>query len=98
MTVKQKGYTPEQKVELILQFLSSGKKLSEFCVQHRIEKDEFQMWKKQFLQGGRDALRYGKVSLSTYRKRIQELEEKIERLELENIILRTTIRFLREHG
>jgi len=97
MNVKQKAYTAEQKVELILQFLSSGKKLSEFCVQHHIKKDEFRMWKKQFLQGGRDSLRHG-VSFNTYRKRIQELEEKIERLELDNIILSATIRFLREHG
>ncbi|ADI02842.1 transposase [Syntrophothermus lipocalidus] len=97
MTVKQKAYTANQKVDLILQFLSSGKSLSEFCAQQQIKQDEFRTWKKQFFQAGRDSLRYG-ISFSTYRKRIQELEEKIERLELDNIILQATIRFLRERG
>lgn len=97
MSIKQEEYTAEQKLEQVLQFISSRKSLPDYCRQYGIPERDFRAWRKQFMRGGRDSLRYGGISTEDYRRRIQYLESKIERLELDNITLRTTVRFMREN-
>jgi len=55
-------------------------------------------WKKQFLRGGRDFLQYGGISPANYSERIRYLETKVERLELDNISLKATIRYLKDRA
>lgn len=98
MTVKQEQYTAEEKVEKVLQYLKARRSVSEFCSQYGIAEADFLTWKKEFIRGGRDYLRYGGINTYKYQQRIQYLEAKVERLELDNIALRATIRFLKDNA
>lgn len=95
MSVRHETFTPEQKVEMVIGFLKSAKSLAEYCRLHGIPEPEFKRWRKRFLKGARDCLRYGESGVDRYLQRIQYLEAKIERLELDNIALRAQIRFLK---
>ncbi|NLU49095.1 MAG: transposase [Syntrophomonadaceae bacterium] len=96
MAVRHEGFTAEQKVEMVVRFLQSGKPVREFCRQHGIPENEFVRWRKRFLRGARDAFRIGEISADKYLQRISCLEAKVERLELENVSLRLVIRYLKD--
>lgn len=98
MAVEQKDMSAEHKVEQVLRFLKSNQSLSEYCRRYGISESDLRRWKKQFLRGGREFLRYGGVNPEKYYKRIRYLEVKVERLELDNIALKALIRYLKDTG
>ncbi|ADI01262.1 MAG TPA: transposase [Syntrophothermus lipocalidus] len=91
------NYTAEDKVKIVIDFIKSGKPVSEYCRQYGLSEPELREWKAQLVKGARDYFRYGSVTVENYRKRVRQLEAKVEGLELENISLKTALRFLREN-
>jgi len=53
-------FTPEEKVEVVLLGLKSPGSVSELCRRHNINPNTYSRWKKNFVNGGMDALKPGK--------------------------------------
>jgi len=52
-------FTPQEKVEIVLLGLKSPGGVSEICRRHNINPNTYSRWKKNFVNGGMDALKPG---------------------------------------
>ena len=53
-------FTPQEKVEIVLIGLKSPGSISELCRKYSINPNTYSRWKKNFVNGGMDALKPGK--------------------------------------
>jgi len=63
-------HTAQEKVEIVLMGLKSPRSISELCRKHNISPNTYTRWKRNFVNGGMDALKPGKKS----RKEVLEKE------------------------
>lgn len=52
-------FTPQEKVEIVLLGLKSPGSISEICRKYSINPNTYSRWKKNFVNGGMDALKPG---------------------------------------
>lgn len=55
-------FTPQEKVDVVLFGLKTPSKVSEICRKHNIAPVTYSRWKRQFINGGMDALKPGRKS------------------------------------
>jgi transposase len=80
--VKRRTFTPEFKLQVVLDLLSARKSNAEICREHGLASPVVTAWKEQFLERAPTLFATGQ-SNSAEQQRIAELERLVGRLSLE---------------
>jgi transposase-like protein len=77
---KRHNYTPEEKVLILKRHLTEGVAVSALCDEHHLQPKVFYDWQKQLFENAAAAfIRGNHGSNRNDQKRIQQLEEKLQR-------------------
>lgn len=86
---KPKQYTPEFKLNVVLEGYASGN-MSETAARHGVHMTQINNWKRQLLQNGGKAFLSKTQSKTDEQRKIEQLEKTLGRLAFENDILKKT--------
>lgn len=91
---KYRKFSPEQKLEIVLEVLRGGRSVMEVCRDHRIDRALFYSWRDQVMQGAKARLAGqqstpGEVAAD---KRIAELERTLGQKAMELEIAKKALR------
>jgi transposase len=91
---KYRRFTPEQKLELVLEVLRTGRSVTEVCREHRIDRALFYSWRDQVLQGAKARLAGRQESTADVEasRRIAELERTLGQKTLELEVAKKALR------
>jgi transposase len=76
---KRHNYTPEEKVIILKRHLLEGVAVSALCEEYNLQPTVFYKWQQHFFENAAAVFSTEKVSSRKEVKRIQRLEEKIQR-------------------
>lgn len=93
---KRRVFSPEFKVQRVLEVLSGSKTITEVCHEHDLKYDVLARWKNQFLENA-PKLFQDTSTPGDDQARIAELERMIGRLTLELEISKKASNYLRAH-
>lgn len=88
MSKKRQSFTPEFKLEAVSLVSDKGYSISEACRALEIGPTALRRWIQQFEQEEQGITPVGSKALTTEQRQIQELQKRIQRLELEKDILK----------
>ena len=91
---KRRIFSPEFKVQRVLEVLSGSKTITAVCHEHGLKYDVLARWKNQFLENA-PKLFQGPLSSGDDQARLAELERMIGRLTLELEISKKASSYLR---
>ena len=80
---KYRTFTPEFKVQVVLQVLTGVKSATEVCREHQLQRNLFYRWQDEFLQNAARAFGHPEHSPEADQQRIAELEQMVGRLTLQ---------------
>ena len=86
-------FTPEQKVQIVLESIKTGIGTAELCRKHNVHPTTFQTWRQQFMDAGKARLsHHGKADPAKASKReIDNLKLNIGDLTVANDVLKKTL-------
>lgn len=76
---KRHNYTPEEKVTILKRHLVEGVAVSALCEEYHLQPTVFYKWQQQFFENASAAFTADKNSNRRETKRIQQLEEKLQK-------------------
>ncbi len=76
---KRHNYTPEEKVLILKRHLVEGVAVSALCEEYHLQPTVFYKWQQQFFEKAAAAFTRDKESNRSETKRIQKLEEKLQK-------------------
>ena len=87
--VKSK-FTPEQKIQIVLESIRTGISTAELCRKHNIHPQTFHNWKQRFMESGKAGLSQSgkKDPIKTMKKREEDYKRLIGELTIANDILK----------
>jgi transposase-like protein len=89
-------FTPQEKVEIVLLGLKSPGSISELCRKYSINPNTYSRWKKNFVNGGMEALKPGtKVRKDMLDRENQKLKQIVGELYVELEYLKKTTELAR---
>ena len=81
---KQRKYTPETKVRIVLEILRGEKSVAQASREYRIKDSLLYRWKDQFLAGAKQAFAYGQPAEQKRRAdKVAELERLVGKLTMQ---------------
>jgi transposase-like protein len=80
---KYREFSPDFKVQVVLELLTNKRTASEICRQHQLKDSLLYRWKQEFLERAPQAFAQGSAGQSLEQARIAELEGVIGRLTVE---------------
>lgn len=83
MVTKRRKFTPQFKVEIVIEALSGKCSQAELCRQHNICKEQLTRWKRHFLDNADTLFESADKQTNAYQKRIILLEQLVGKLTLE---------------
>lgn len=75
---KNKKWSAAAKFEIVLQVFKGENTLNEICKRYQVSPSQVHLWKKQFLEHGKDV--FSKPSDKPAAKKLEELEKKQSKL------------------
>ncbi len=79
MRKKRRHYTPEEKVAILKRHLVEQVPVSALCDEYHLQPKVFYTWQQQFFENGTAAFTQGKAPKRKEAKRIQQLEQKLQK-------------------
>jgi transposase-like protein len=76
---KRHNYTPEEKVLILKRHLIEGVAVSALCEEYNLQPTIFYKWRQQFFENAAAAFTPDKQSGRSESRRIQKLEEKLQK-------------------
>jgi len=76
---KRRNYTPEEKVLILKRHLVEGVAVSALCEEYHLQPTVFYKWQQQFFENAAAAFSRDKEPNRKETKRIQKLEEKLQK-------------------
>ena len=73
--MKQRNWSTEEKLAIVLEGIKELKSVSEICRTHQISQTTYYKWRDAFLEGAKQALVKGRPSDGVYRAEIEKLEK-----------------------
>jgi transposase len=91
---KNRRYTADQKLEIVMEVLRGGRSIREVCREHHISESLFRIWRDQVLDGAKARLAgdRGTTENAETRKHIAELERTLGKTALELEIAKKALR------
>ncbi len=80
---RYRTFTPEFKIQVVLQLLSKEKTPSQLCQEHKIADALLYRWKQEFLERAPSLFGSAEQETATAQARIAELERMVGRLTME---------------
>jgi transposase len=93
MSNKQKKYTGEFKLQIVVESYASGN-ISETAAKHGVHMTQLNNWRRQLLSQGNEIFKKGVGGKSDEQRKIEQMEKTIGRLALQNDILKKTAELL----
>ena len=93
MSKKQKNYTGEFKLQIVIESYAGGN-ASETAAKHGVHMTQLNNWRRQLLSQGADIFKKGQGGKSDDQRKIEQMENTIGRLALQNDILKKTAELL----
>ena len=88
--MKQRKWTGEEKLAIVLEGLKEKRTVSDICREHRISQSLYYRWLDKFLEGGRKELNNGGGEDRHYRAEIEKLQKIIGKQAVQIEILKKT--------
>ena len=80
---KRRKFTPEFKVEVVIEALSGKCSQAELCRQHDLSKEQLTRWKRHLLDNATTLFESADKQTNAYQQRITQLEQLVGKLTLE---------------
>ena len=93
MIMTKTKFTPEQKIQIVLESIRTNISTAELCRKHNVHPPTFQSWRQKFMEGGKTSLaRSGKPDPSkSMKKENENLKRIIGDLTMANDVLKKTL-------
>ena len=88
--MKTRQFTPEEKLNIVLESLRGERTISEICREHGITQSLYYQWRDKFLNGAKSGLTHARKKNNSQQVEIQQLKQIIAELTVENQILKKT--------
>jgi transposase-like protein len=88
--MKQRKWTAEEKMAIILEGIKGTKSVSEICREHKISQALYYRWRDKFLEGGKRAIVNGGIEDRVYKAEIEKLQRLIGKQAIQIEILKKT--------
>jgi transposase-like protein len=73
--MKQRKWTVEEKLAIVLEGLKEKRSLAEICREHKISQTLYYKWRDKFLESGKRGLINGSYDDNHYRAEIERLQK-----------------------
>lgn len=84
-------FTPDQKIQIVLESIRTGISTAELCRKHNIHPQTFHTWRQKFMESGKSGLRGGGDPVKAMKKERDDLRRIIGELTIANDILKKTL-------
>ena len=88
--MKQRKWTAEEKVAIVLEGLRGQKTIAEICREHQITQASYYRWRDKFLEGGTKALTSRSSTEAGHQAEIEKLQKIIGKQAIQIEILKKT--------
>jgi len=88
--MKQRKWSAEEKMAIVLEGLKGVKSVAEICREHKISQALYYRWRDKFLDGGKKALDSGQADDNSYKAEIEKLQKIIGKQAIQIEILKKT--------
>lgn len=88
--MKQRKWTVDEKLAIVLEGLKGGRSVSDICREHQISQTLYYRWRDRFLEGGKKGLVNGTGDDNAYRAEIERLQKIIGKQAVQIEILKKT--------
>ena len=88
--MKQRKWSAEEKMAIVLEGLKGVKSVAEICREHKISQALYYRWRDKFLDGGKKALVNGQADDNFYKAEIEKLQKIIGKQAIQIEILKKT--------
>jgi transposase len=88
--MKRRQFSPEEKMNIILESLQGERPISEICREHGITQSLYYQWRDKFMDGAKANLTHGRKKHNGEHVEVQQLKSIIAELTVENQILKKT--------
>lgn len=92
--MKQRKWTAEEKLAIVLEGLKEKKSVAEICREHKISQTLFYRWRDKFLESGKKGLSSDSSDDNHYKAEIEKLQKIIGKQAIQIEILKKTEEFL----
>lgn len=88
--MKQRKWTAEEKMAILLEGIKGNKSVADICREHKISQALYYRWRDKFLEGAKKALNSGSADENIYRAEIERLQRIIGKQAIQIEILKKT--------
>jgi len=88
--MKQRKWTAEEKLGIVMEGLKEKRSVSEICREHQISQTLYYRWRDKFLEGGKRGLVNGVSDDNAYKAEIEKLQKIIGKQAIQIEILKKT--------
>lgn len=88
--MKQRKWTVEEKLAIVLEGLKEKRSVAEICREHKISQTLYYRWRDKFLESGKKRLINGSSDDNHYRAEIEKLQKIIGKQAIQIEILKKT--------
>lgn len=88
--MKQRKWTAEEKLAIVLEGLKEKRSVADICREHRISQTLYYRWRDKFLESGKKGLINGSTDDNPYKAEIERLQKIIGKQAIQIEILEKT--------
>lgn len=88
--MKQRRWTAEEKVAIVMEGLKEKRSVADICREHKISQTLYYRWRDKFLEGGKKGLVNGAGDDNIYKAEIEKLQKIIGKQAIQIEILKKT--------
>jgi transposase-like protein len=88
--MKQRRWTEDEKLAIVMEGLKEKRSIADICREHKISQTLYYRWRDKFLEGGKRGLANGAPDGNVYKAEIEKLQKIIGKQAIQIEILKKT--------